>query len=119
MVIVMSDKSSTLSIPVRRALRKLGHDMRDARLRRRIPVAIAAERASISRVTLSKIEKGDPSVAFGHYATVLFVLGMIDRLGEVADVRSDAAGLQLEEELLPKRIRTPRPRKNSKPGEGA
>jgi hypothetical protein len=40
-------------IPVARALRKLGHDIRDARRRRRIPVAILAERASISRVTLA------------------------------------------------------------------
>ena len=54
-----------LPIPVRRALRKLGHDIRDARRRRRIPASIAAERASISRTTLVKIEKGDPGVAMG------------------------------------------------------
>ena len=55
-----------LPLPVRHALRKLGHDLRDARRRRRIPVAIAAQRASISRTTLVKIEKGDPGVALGH-----------------------------------------------------
>jgi hypothetical protein len=98
-------KSITL-IPVRRALRKLGHDLRDARRRRRIPVAIAAERASISRMTLSKIENGDPGVAMGHYATVLFVMGMADRIGEIADAKGDSVGLQLEEEHLPQRIRT-------------
>jgi hypothetical protein len=111
--------TQTIPIPVRRALHKLGHDIRDGRLRRRISVAIAAERASISRVTLNKIEKGDPSVAFGHYATVLFVLGMIDRLADVADLRNDPAGLQLDEELLPKRIRTPRPRNSVKTDPGA
>ena len=52
-----------LPIPVTRALRKLGHDIRDARRRRRIPVAILAERASISRMTLNKVEKGDPGVS--------------------------------------------------------
>ena len=62
-------------IPVRRALRKLGQDIRDARRRRRIPVEIMAERASISRTTLSKVEKGDPGVSMGIYARVLFVLG--------------------------------------------
>src|ERR1700730_10589950 len=41
-----------------------------------IPVAILAERASISRVTLSKVEKGEPGVAVGTYATILFTLGM-------------------------------------------
>jgi hypothetical protein len=101
-----SRSTITLPVPVRRALRKLGHDLRDARRRRRIPVAIAAERASISRMTLSKIEKGDPSVAMGHYATVLFVMGMADRIGDIADAKSDSVGLQLEEEHLPQRIRT-------------
>ncbi len=97
-------------IPVRRALRKLGQDIRDARLRRRIPVAVMAERASISRVTLNKVEKGEPTVSVGIYATVLFVLGLIDRLAELADVRHDSVGLELEEEQLPQRIRHPRPR---------
>lgn len=86
-------------------LRKLGQDLRDARRRRRIPAAIAAERASISRTTLVKIEKGDPGVAMGLYATVLFVLGMADGIGGLADPRNDSVGLQLEEERLPQRIR--------------
>ena len=100
-----------LPVPVRRALRKLGSDIRDARLRRRIPVAVAAERASIGRSTLNRVEKGDPTVAVGIYATVLFVLGLENRVGDLADARNDATGLQLEEDLLPKRIRTPKPRK--------
>jgi transcriptional regulator with XRE-family HTH domain len=90
---------------VKRALQKLGDDIRDARRRRRIPVALLAERASISRMTLSKVEKGDPGVSMGIYATVLFVLGMGERLSEIADVREDAVGLVLEEERLPQRVR--------------
>ena len=97
-------------IPVTRALHKLGHDIRDARRRRRIPVAIMAERASISRMTLNKVEKGLPGVAMGVYATVLFVLGLADRIGALADPRTDSVGLQLEEEQLPQRIRRPRKR---------
>ncbi len=103
-----SRSSVALPIPVRRGLRKLGKDIRDARRRRRIPVAIAAQRASISRTTLVKIEKGDPGVAMGIYATVLFVMGMSDRLADIADARNDSVGLQLEEEHLPLRIRGPR-----------
>ncbi len=101
-------------IPVRRALRKLGQDIRDARLRRRIPTAIMAERASISRTTLNKVEKGDAGVSLGHYATVLFVLGMVERLGNLVDVRTDAVGLELEEERLPQRIRRPRTRESKR-----
>lgn len=95
-------------VPVVRALRKLGHDIRDARRRRRIPVAILAERASICRMTLNKVEKGDPTVSVGSYVTVLFALGMADRLADVADPRHDSVGRELEEEHLPQRIRLPR-----------
>lgn len=102
-------------VPVVRALRKLGHDIRDARRRRRIPVEILAQRASIARSTLNRLEKGDPQVSLGIYATVLFVLGMIDRLGDLADPRHDAVGLELEEENLPKRIRFSHSQKSAKP----
>ena len=100
--------TASLPIPARRALSKLGHDIRDARRRRRIPAAVAAERASISRMTLLKIEKGDPGVAMGSYATVLFVLGLSERLADLADPANDRTGLQLEEEHLPQRIRMSR-----------
>jgi hypothetical protein len=100
--------SDVLPIPAARALRKLGHDLRDARRRRRILAEIAAQRASISRTTLVKVEKGDPGVAIGSYATVLFVMGMADRLADLADPTKDAVGRQLEEEHLPQRISRPR-----------
>jgi DNA-binding XRE family transcriptional regulator len=100
-----TDSFTKIPIPVKRALRKLGQDIRDARRRRRIPVAIMAQRASISRTTLNKVEKGDPGVSLGIYATVLFALGIVDRLADLADSRHDAVGLELEEEHLPKRIR--------------
>lgn len=106
---------SAIPVPVARALRKLGHDIRDARRRRRIPVAILAERASISRTTLNKAEKGDPGVSLGTYATILFALGMVDRLADVADPRHDALGRELEEENLPVRIRLSRRQKAGKP----
>ena len=100
-----SRAANQLPLPVQRALRKLGGDLRDARRRRRIPVAIAAERASISRTTLVKLEKGDPGVSMGTYATMLFVMGMTERVADLADARNDTMGRQLEEEHLPQRIR--------------
>src|ERR1700689_1327968 len=109
-----SRSSVVMPLPVRHALRKLGRDMRDARRRRRIPAAIAAERASISRTTLVKIEKGDPGVAIGIYATVLFVLGMAGRLGAVAPPKNHPLGLAAEEENLPQRIRLARSPKRAK-----
>ncbi len=96
-----------LPLPVKRALAKLGQDIRSARLRRRISTITMAERAFITRVTLHKVEQGNPGVSLGIYATVLFVLGLTPRLADLADTRSDEVGLQLEEEHLPKRIRQP------------
>lgn len=68
-------------------------------------MALVAERAFIGRNTLTRVERGDPSVSMGIYATVLFVLGMADRIGALADPGADRAGLALEEEQLPRRIR--------------
>ena len=100
--------SEQIPIPVRRALRKLGGDIRDARRRRRIPTQVMAERATVSRTTLLKVEKGDPGVSVGTFATALFVLGLIDRLSEIADPRYDQVGLDLADEWLPQRIRLTR-----------
>lgn len=111
MVITMANNiRGTLPLPVRRLLRKLGSDIRDARLRRRIRTATMAERALISRTTLGKVERGDPGVSMGIYATVLFVLGMEDGLAELADRRRDGLGLDLLEERLPQRVRVAAPR---------
>jgi hypothetical protein len=103
----------TLPIPVRNALRKLGSDIRDARLRRRIPMAILSQRALVTRTTLHKVEQGEPTVSMGTYATVLFVLGMTERLAELADARFDRLGSALEEERLPQRIRSGSPSSRS------
>jgi hypothetical protein len=103
-----------LPIPVVRALRKLGQDIKDARRRRRIPMAIAAQRASISKPTLIRVERGEPGVSIGSYATVLFVMGMTDRLADLADAKNDPVGLEIEEENLPQRIRGARRQKRTK-----
>ncbi len=70
-------------------------------------MSVLAERALISRTTLTNVEKGDPGVSMGIYAAVLFVLGFADRLGELAAASTDALGLALEEERLPERVRLP------------
>jgi len=106
---------NTVPFPVRRALAKLGKEIREARIRRRIPTSVMANRALINRMTLYKIERGDPTVSVGAYATVLFVLGMIDRFADIADAKFDEVGLSLDEERLPKRIRSKSPISNGKP----
>lgn len=94
-----------LPLPVRRALRKLGQDIRDARIRRRIPLELLAQRALTTHPTMMKVERGDPSVSIGIYANALYALGFVERLAMVADRSHDEVGLDLEDERLPQRAR--------------
>lgn len=96
-----------LPIPIIKALRKLGQDINDARRRRRITVELMAQRAGLSRSTVGKIEKGDPTTSMGGYASVLFVLGMDKRLSDLVDSMHDLVGRRLEDESLPQRVRIP------------
>lgn len=92
-------------IPVQKSLKKLGADLRAARKRRLIKVSIMAERMGVSEPTLRKVENGDPTVQVGHLAQALFVLQMLDGVGDLAAVENDEIGKMLEEERLPQRIR--------------
>ncbi len=108
-----SQANSTLPRAARLALIKLGEDITVARKKRRISTVSMAERAFISRGTLYKVEKGDPSVSMGIYATVLSILGLVERLRNVADRGSDTLGLDIDEDRLPKKIQ-PRRRKRGR-----
>lgn len=93
------------SISVRTGLKRLGGDLKNARLRRRLKMVTVAERAGISRETLAKIQKGDPGVSMGSYASVIFALGLGTRWMELADIANDKTGQALDEERIPKRAR--------------
>ena len=93
------------SSAVRRVLRKLGLDIKDARRRRRLPAGVVAERAFTSRPTLRRIEAGDPGVSIGIYAAVLQALGLLDGVGQLAEPSRDTAGLAMATDTLPERIR--------------
>ncbi len=97
-----------LPIQVKKVLRKLGHDLSDARKRRRITMELMAERAGITRKTLAKIEKGEPTVLMASYARVFFVLGMTERIKDLLDANYDFAGRAFDEDNLPKRVRKTR-----------
>ena len=88
------------------ALARLGQDVRGARLRRGIAVADLALRAGTSPSTVMRLEKGDPGVAVGTLADVLVVLGLVDRLADLIDIRKDDLGLALTAERLPRRGRS-------------
>jgi transcriptional regulator with XRE-family HTH domain len=88
------------------SLERLGHDIRGARLRRGIAVADLAVRAGTSPSTVARLEKGDPGVGIGTLADVLVVLGLVDRLADLIDIRKDDLGLALAAERQPRRGRS-------------
>lgn len=90
----------------RPALERLGQDVRNARLRRGIAMADLAVRAGSSPSSIARLEKGDPGVAIGTLADVLVVLGLVERLADLIDVRKDDLGLALAAEQLPRRGRS-------------
>jgi len=51
---------------------------------------------------------GAPGTSIAAYATVLFALGMGTPFDGLMDAAKDDTGLMLEEECLPKRVRSPR-----------
>jgi transcriptional regulator with XRE-family HTH domain len=98
----------SIPLPAGRALRKLGHDLALARRKRAISTAEMAARLFVSRDTLWRLERGDPTVAMGTLVTAAFVLGLHDRLADFAAPASDELALSLDERRLPQRIRRSR-----------
>ncbi|MDE0096800.1 MAG: helix-turn-helix domain-containing protein [Gammaproteobacteria bacterium] len=101
---------------VRRVLRKLGTDIHDARRRRRLPMRVVAERAFTSRSTLQRVEAGDTKVGIGIYASVLQALGLLEGLGQIADISNDRVGQALASAELPKHVHLKRPARSSRNG---
>ena len=81
-----------------------------AELRKRgISTSDMAPRLFVSRDTLWRLERGDPAVALGTFATAAFILQLHDRLANLAAPASDELALHLDERRLPQRIHRPRP----------
>ena len=103
----MNKKTTTLMPKTQNILTQMGDQIRLARLRRHLTAELVAERAGISRVTLSNIEKGRPSVAIGSYAAVLHALNGMDK-DLLLVAKDDELGRKLQDLELPARRRAPR-----------
>ena len=103
----MSKKSTVVLPQTQEILNQMGEQIRLARLRRHLSAELVAERAGISRVTLSNIEKGSPSVAIGSYAAVLHALNGMDK-DLLLVAKDDEFGRKLQDLELPTRCRAPK-----------
>lgn len=99
-------KKTKLHASASTQLEALGQRLKDARLRRRFSMETVCSGADLSRPTLYKIEKGNPSVAMGAYINVLRILGLVADLSLVA--AEDVLGRRLQDESLPSRKRAPK-----------
>jgi len=86
---------------VERALRRLGENLRTARLRRRLRIQDVADRLGTSRFTVANVEKGKPGASAAAYFGVLWALGFLDDVEPLADPDRDEEGRILEAARLP------------------
>jgi DNA-binding XRE family transcriptional regulator len=90
---------------VETALKKLGADLKTARLRRNLTSSEAAQKIGTSRFTVADAEKGKPSTNVAVYAALLWAYGLIDRFADLADPSNDEEGARLARMREPARAR--------------
>ena len=76
------------------ALRALGENLAIARVRRRESQRTWAKRVGCSVPTLIRMERGDPGVGVGIYATALWLIGRVAALPELAAPGNDRGALE-------------------------
>jgi transcriptional regulator with XRE-family HTH domain len=96
----------TLLPRVARLLGGFGENLKLARLRRKYSADSVAQRAGITRRTLSKVEQGDAGVALGVYARVMQVLRLEGDLSHLAV--DDVLGRKLQDAGITPKRRAPK-----------
>jgi transcriptional regulator with XRE-family HTH domain len=102
----MSKKKIIILPKTKKIISEMGENIKLARLRRKLSSEQVAERANISRPTLTAIEKGSPSVSIGSYLLVLQVLGLEKDFLLLA--KDDELGRKLQDAQLSTKERAPK-----------
>ena len=80
---------------VEQSLKKLGANLKTARLRRNLTIEDVAQKIGAGRFVVADAERGKPSTGIAIYAALLWVYGLLDPLAEIADPSHDAEGTAL------------------------
>lgn len=88
--------SQTPPFPVEQAIRRLGANLRTARLRRNLTIGEVAEKIGTGPRAVSDAEKGKPSTGIVVYAALLWVYDLLGPMEALADPARDEEGLRLE-----------------------
>ena len=91
--------------PVEQSLKRLGENLRTARVRRKLTIKDVAERIGTGPRAVMDAEKGKPSTGIVVYSALLWLYDLLQPLGELADPLKDKEGLTLEAAKAPARAR--------------
>lgn len=90
-----STRGTKLPRKLEQKMQIVGEQIRLARLRRNLSIAQIAERATCSTLTVSRVEKGAPTVAIGIYLRILYALQLDDDILAIA--KDDTLGRTLQD----------------------
>ncbi len=79
--------------PVEVALRRLGSNLRAARLARNLKLDHVAEKIGTGTRAVTDAEKGRPGTAAAVYLALLWTSGLMEPVAQLADPAGDAVGL--------------------------
>jgi hypothetical protein len=94
----MTAKNPLVQAPpfeVEHAVKKLGADLRTARLRRNLTIDAITQKIGAGRRAVVDAEKGKLTTQIAVYAGLLWAYGLIDHLGQAADPTLDQEGQRL------------------------
>jgi transcriptional regulator with XRE-family HTH domain len=86
-------------------LRKIGENIKKARIRRRWSKEELATRIGVERRTIARLEAGSPGITAGVLFSTLWVFGLQDTARDIATPELDKAGEFLDKQREPKRVR--------------
>jgi transcriptional regulator with XRE-family HTH domain len=94
----MTAKNTLLSVPpyaVEQTLKRLGANLRTARLRRNLKIGEVAEKIGTGPRPVSDAEKGKPGVSAAVYIALLWVYDLLGQMEDVASPALDEQGMTL------------------------